>query len=31
MPKTRLPYPLAFRTETVRLIRSGHKPLSEIA
>jgi transposase len=31
MPKTRPPYPLAFRTEAVRLIRAGHKPLSEIA
>ena len=31
MPKTRPPYPPAFRTEAVRLIRSGHKPLSEIA
>ncbi len=31
MPRTRPPYPLAFRTEAVRLIRSGPKPLSEIA
>ena len=31
MPRTRPPYPPAFRTEAVRLIRSGHKPLSEIA
>lgn len=31
MPKTRPPYPPAFRAEAVRLIRAGHKPLSEIA
>jgi transposase-like protein len=31
MPRTRPPYPPAFRTEAVRLIRSGHKPLTEIA
>ena len=31
MPRTRPPYPPAFRTEAVRLIRSGHKPLPEIA
>lgn len=31
MPRTRPPYPPAFRTEAVRLIRSGQKPLSEIA
>jgi transposase len=31
MSKTRPPYPPAFRAEAVRLIRSGHKPLVEIA
>src|SRR5207245_2344271 len=31
MPRTRPPYPPAFRAEAVRLIRFGHKPLSEIA
>ena len=31
MPRTRPPYPPAFRTEAVRLIRSGLKPLTEIA
>jgi transposase len=31
MPRTRPPYPPAFRAEAVRLIRSGLKPLSEIA
>ena len=31
MPRTRPPYPPAFRAEAVRLIRAGHKPLSEIA
>src|SRR5215467_843602 len=31
MPRTRPPYPMAFRIEAVRLIRAGHKPLSEIA
>jgi|SRR5215472_6913778 len=31
MPRTRPPYPPAFRTEAVRLIRSGLKPLPEIA
>ena len=28
MPRTRPPYPPAFRAEAVRLIRSGHKPLT---
>ena len=31
MPRTRPPYPPAFRAEAVQLIRSGRKPLSEIA
>jgi len=31
MPRTRPPYPPAFRAEAVRLIRSGQKPLAEIA
>jgi transposase len=31
MPRTRPPYPPAFRAEAIRLIRSGLKPLSEIA
>ncbi len=31
MPRTRPPYPPAFRAEAVRLIRSGQKPLSEIS
>jgi transposase len=31
MPRTRPPYPPAFRTEAVRLIGAGHKPLYEIA
>jgi hypothetical protein len=31
MPRTRPPYPPAFRAEVVRLIRSGPKPLTEIA
>ena len=31
MPRTRPPYPPAFRAEAVRLIRSGQKPLTEIA
>ena len=31
MPRTRPPYPPAFRAEAVRLIRSGQKPLVEIA
>src|SRR3981081_706469 len=31
MPRTRPPYPPAFRAEAVRLIRSGDKPLTEIA
>lgn len=31
MPRTRPPYPPAFPAEAVRLIRAGHKPLSEIA
>jgi len=31
MPRTRPPYPPAFREEAVRLIRAGHKPLSEIS
>ena len=31
MPRTRPPYPPAFRIEAVRLIRSGDKPLSEIS
>jgi transposase len=30
MPRTRPPYPPAFRAEAVRLIRSGQKPLTEI-
>ena len=31
MPRTRPPYPPAFRAEVVRLIRSDQKPLTEIA
>src|SRR5215469_12379032 len=31
MPRTRPPYPPAFRAEAVRLIRSGQKPLPEFA
>ena len=31
MPRKKPPYPPAFRAEAVRLILSGHKPLSEIA
>ena len=31
MPRTRPPYPPAFRAEAVQLIRFGRKPLSEIA
>ncbi len=31
MPRTRPPYPPAFRAEAVRLIRSGQKHLSEIS
>jgi transposase len=31
MPRTRPPYPPAFRAEAERLIRSGQKPLTEIA
>jgi transposase len=31
MPRTRPPYPPAFRAEAVRLIQSGLKPLPEIA
>ena len=31
MPRTRPPYPLEFRAEAVRLIRSSGKPLSQIS
>jgi transposase len=31
MPRTRPPYPPAFREEAVRLIRAGLKPLSEVS
>jgi transposase len=31
VPRTRPPYPLEFRAEAVRLIRSSDKPLSQIS
>jgi transposase len=31
VPRTRPPYPLEFRAEAVRLIRSSGKPLSQIS
>lgn len=31
MPRTHPPYPPEFRTEAVRLVRSGAEPLSKIA
>jgi transposase len=31
VPRTRPPYPLEFRAEAVRLVRSSDKPLSQIS
>ena len=31
MPKSRAPYPLEFRAEAIRLVRSSGKPMAQIA